>query len=208
MTWFVWSFRILAALAVAGFLHYTLPQRDVVRIVNTDVRRIDFGSNSIFWADANTGQAQDTGSRDIFFIDAFRENGRPIVYRNEDTGWGWPPYFKLNSANLQAEARDLVSSSEDPKWAVVRHYGWRAELISIYPNALSVRAVESPDVRLVPWFNIVVLTLLACLFWGLWVRWRRFRERRIDPVFERVEDEVIERGSAARGRLRRLFGRG
>jgi hypothetical protein len=53
----------------------------------------------------------------------------------------------------------------------------------------------------------VVLTLLACLFWGLWVRWRRFRERRIDPVFERVEDEVIERGSAARGRLRRLFKR-
>ena len=30
-----WGFRIALLLLVAGFLHYTLPQHDIVRITNT-----------------------------------------------------------------------------------------------------------------------------------------------------------------------------
>jgi predicted RNase H-like nuclease (RuvC/YqgF family) len=36
-----WAVGILAFLAVAAFLHYSLPQRDIVRIVGTDVVRQD-----------------------------------------------------------------------------------------------------------------------------------------------------------------------
>ncbi|MDE0696446.1 MAG: DUF1523 family protein, partial [Boseongicola sp.] len=35
MAYVIWTFRVLFALAVFGVLHYNLPQRDIVRIVNT-----------------------------------------------------------------------------------------------------------------------------------------------------------------------------
>ena len=93
-------FAVLALLGFA-FFHYTLPQHDIVRIVGTENRRIDYGEHSIFWASPSQ-TALAAGSRDVFFIQTQRPNGRPMVYRNEDTGWRWPPYFKFDSSNLQA----------------------------------------------------------------------------------------------------------
>lgn len=207
MTYFKWAFWVTFWALLAAFLHYTLPQYDVVRIVNTDVRRVDFGSNSIFWAQQDAGQESATAvNRDVRFIEAFYPNGKPMVYRNEDTGWGWPPYFKLDSSNLQAEATDLISTKDAPKWVSIKHYGWRNEFLSIFPNAVSVREVEGPDHRVINWFNIIFLTLLAALFWAIRVRWIRFRETRIDPMMERVEDNLEAAGDVVaekRGRLRR-----
>jgi hypothetical protein len=71
---------------------------------------------------------------------------------------------------------------------VVRHYGWRNEFLSIYPNAVSVWAVDGPDVRIIPWFKIVFLTVLAALFWAIRVRWMRFRKRRIEPKVDEWTD--------------------
>jgi len=133
-----------------------------------------------------------------------------MVYRNEDTGWGWPPYFKFDTANLQAEAGDLKSTAAAPQWAVLRHYGWRNEYLTIFPNAVEIWPVEGPEVRIIPWFNIVVLTLLTAIFWALRVRWVRFRSKRIDPVLEDVEeafDAAGEQISGTRGRLGRFFKR-
>jgi hypothetical protein len=169
-----------------GFLHYTLPQHDIVRITNTYEKRIDFGSNSWFWANGDSGNATAPVNRDVFFIETFQTNEKPMIYRNEDTGWGWPPYFKFNTANLQARASDLIGAKDDgaTQWAVIRHYGWRNEFLSIYPNATSVRPATGPDERIIPWFNGVLLILLAGAFWALWVRWVRFRSARIDPALE------------------------
>ena len=208
MRWLKWIPTVLVLAIIAGFLHYTLPDRDIVRIVNTDVRRVDFGENSIFWAAPDAGSAGAV-NRDVRFIEAVRPNGRPSVYRNEDTGWGWPPYFKLDSSNLQTEARDLVSTSGDPVWVALTHYGWRSEFLSIFPNAVGVRVVDGPDVRLIPWFNIVVLTLLAALAWGVGVRIRRFRRNRIDPLLEdagEAWDDAGEAVSRKRRGIRRFFG--
>ena len=208
LNFFKWTVILTFWLLIAAVLHYTLPQRDVVRIVNTEVRRVDFGENSLFWAQQDTGQEGATSTnRDVRFIHAvYADSGKIMVYRNEDTGWGWPPYFKLDSSNLQAEAHDLISTSEAPQWVVLRHYGWRNEFFSIFPNAVSVRAVDSPDVRLIPWFNIIVLTLLALIVGALWRRWRRFRAARIDPVLEDVTDRIEAVGDDVeekRGRFRR-----
>lgn len=202
-----WTVLTVFWLLVAASLHYTLPQYDVVRIVNTEVRRVDFGENSIFWAQPDTGQEGTApANRDVRFIEAFYDNDRPMVYRNEDTGWGWPPYFKLDSSNLQAEARDLISTKGAPQWVLLRHYGWRNEFLSIFPNAVSVRAVDGPDYRATNWFNIIFLTVLAALVWAVWVRWRRFRRARIDPVLEDWGESLDAAGDAVaerRGRLRR-----
>jgi hypothetical protein len=206
MVYVKWVFWGLFWVFVAGFFHYTLPQNDIVRIADTYEKRIDFGENSIFWSAPDAGNATGTVNRDVFFVQAFYENERPMVYRNEDTGWSWPPYFKFDTANLQAEATDLKSTKEAPNWVAIKHYGWRNEFLSIYPNAVGVKAVAGPDVRIIPWVNIIILTLFAAVAWAVYVRWRRFREARIDPVLEDMNESLEAAGdnlAEKRGRFSR-----
>lgn len=176
MVYVKWIFWGLFWVLLAAFLHYTLSQHDVVRITDTYEKRVDPGENSLFWSNAGTGNQADVSTRDVFFIQTFQPNDRPMIYRNEDTGWGWPPYFKFDTSNLQANAADLMSrkAAETPQWVVIRHYGWRNEFLSIYPNAISIWSADAPDQRIIPWFNIVVLTVLAALFWAIRARWNRF----------------------------------
>lgn len=187
MRWVKYTIVLLFWLLVGSFFHYTLPQRDIVRIVETEVRRVDFGENSIFWASADSGQDTTGVNRDVRFINAvLYESGRVMVYRNEDTGWGWPPYFKLDSSNLQTEAADLVSKKDDPQWVVITHYGWRNEFWSIFPNSVSVRATDTPDKTLIPYFNILILIILAGLCLGLFRMSQWFKRSKIDPITESV----------------------
>ena len=208
MSYVVWTLRLLVAVLVVSFLHYTLPDREIVRIVNTYEERQDFGGlNSIFWTAGSAGAGTNPDSRDVLFIQTIKPNGDTFVLRNEDTGWGWPPYFKFDSADLQTEAADATSTRENPRWFAVRHYGWRNTLLSSFPNATSMREVESPDVRLIPWFNIIFLTLLFVLCATIWRLWRNFRQARIDPVIDEIEDDVDAARSRVGGFFSRLFGR-
>lgn len=184
-----WTFLAVLAATAFAVLHYTLPQKDIVRITDTYEKRIDFGANSLFWSRAGSGSDTNVANRDVFFIQAIRANGRPIVYRNEDTGWGWPPYLKFDTSNLQTEAADLRSTKDEPTWVALRHYGWRFEIWSIYPNALSMRAVEGPDVSLFPWFNVVFFVVLASLLFWLRRIWIRFRRRVVDPLIWGVSEK-------------------
>jgi hypothetical protein len=205
-----WMFWTLLILLVGGFLHYTLPQHDIVRITNTYNRLTTVGENAIFYSTPDAGTAESSTTRDIRFIEAVRPNGKVIVYRNEDTGWIWPPYFKYDSSNLQAEASNLKSSVEAPKWVSVTHYGWRAAWLSIYPNAVKVREVAGPDVTFFPWLNLIILSVLAFLLFMLRRMWLQFRERAIDPALENMGD-AIERADAradeARASARTTWGR-
>lgn len=202
MKYVKWTLIVLFWLLVAGFLHYTLPQHDVARITDTYEKRENPSDNPWFWSQANTGSAPG-GPRDVFFIQTRRANNDIMVYRNEDTGWGWPPYFKFDTSNLQAEAADLRSTAENPTWVAIRHYGWRNEFISIFPNAVSIREVEGPDVTIIPWLNIIILVTLAAVFWAIRVRWLRFWRNRVDPVLGAAGDKLDEGGDRVRG----LFGR-
>ena len=206
MAYVKWTFRILVLLLVAAFLHYTLPQRDIVRIVDTYEERQDFsdlGFTRLFWKNTADATAA-TVNRDVLFIQTVKANGNPMVYRNQDTGWGWPPYFKFDTANLQTEAADLRSTGATPTWVVVTHYGWRAELFSIFPNAVSIREVPGPDTRIIPWSNIVIVLVLLALVTWIVLLWRRFRRRRIDPVLEDASEaweNLDQLDDKARGRF-------
>jgi len=208
MVYVKWTFLAVIAALVFSFFHYTLPQHDIVRITNTEIRRIDFGDNSIFWANPAPGTAEGIAGRDVHFIEAFRPNGKPIVYRNEDTGWGWPPYFKVDTSNLQAEARDLVSNKDDPQWVVITHYGWRNEYLSIYPNAVGVRPAEGPEERIIPWFNIVLLSILGLIVLWIWRVIARFKEDRIEPLIDDAGEFIESVDNRAESLWRRIFGRG
>jgi len=205
-----WAFWTVLILIVGGFLHYTLPQHDIVRITGTYNRLTTVGENSIFYATPDAGTGESTVTRDIRFIEAVRPNGKVIVYRNEDTGWVWPPYFKYDSSNLQAEASNLKSPADAPVWVSVTHYGWRIAWLSIYPNAVAVRTVAGPDVSIFPWVNIVILTALAFLLFMLRRMWLQFRERTIDPALEDMGDALVRadaRADAARANARTSWGR-
>jgi hypothetical protein len=148
-------------LLTAAPLHWVLPGTDVVVVTGAEVKRMDDGAG---------------GTRDIYFIFAEDPESRaPRVFRNEDTGFGFPPYFKFASANLQASANRFAA---DRQMVAVTHYGWRIPMISAFPNAVSMTAVE-PGHRHIPIFNIVFLAVLA----GLLLLVRSRMRRMIGGVF-------------------------
>lgn len=210
-------FRILLLLIVGLFLHYVLPQQDVARITSTEIIRTDFSNvNRIFYAQADSGNVENS-TRDLRLINTQRlptyffglirgDETSTMVYRNEDTGWIYPPYFKFDSSDLQAEADDLSSTAAEPNWVVITHYGWRIRFLTIFPNAVSIREVAGPDYRPFPWFNIGFFIFLAIAIVFLRAMWMQFRERTLDPLADKAGDrldhvqaDVAER----RGRVRR-----
>ena len=207
-----WGIRIFLLLIVALFLHYTMPQRDVVQIINTYNKNTPIGANWMFYSIEDTGTGVETTAsiRDIRFIDAVYADGDVMVYRNEDTGWFWPPYFKWDSSTLQAEATNLKSDKANPQWVAVTHYGWRMPIFSIFPNAVKVTPVEGPDVTLIPWVNIVILGFLAFVILMIRRMWLQFRERMVDPALAdagEVFDAAGARVEAAQKEARGFFGR-
>lgn len=201
MRWPRIIFIAILVLIFGAFLHYTLPQRDIVRIVNVESRLTEVGGlNGMFFAQRDSGDAQSTTMRDLRLISTIRPNGQPLVYRNEDTGVLWPPYFKFDSEDLQAEASNLTSNEASPQWVAITHYGWRSNLISIYPNAISIRPVDGPDVSLFPWLNIVILIGLGLLVFMIWRIWERFEDRVIDPIRDRLAVQWAKIKDRAAGR--------
>ena len=217
MRYFRWTIRIVPLLIIFGLLHYVLPQHDIVRITSTEVIRADFTSfNRLFYAQADSGNAEQP-TRDLRLINSEkkktllfgfirREATGIMVYRNEDTGWIWPPYFKFDSSDLQAEAEANISPPGAEKWAVVTHYGWRNRLASIYPNAIAIRKIDGPDARVIPWFNIGFFIFLIVAYFFIRAFWRQFRERKLDPIvgdasdaYDRISDHAEEK----RGRISR-----
>ena len=210
MRYVKWAIWLTIVLTVGLFLHYTLPQHDVVRVVGTYQERQDLTDwTRIFWSSPDD-QSGTLTNRDVQFIQTIQTDGDPMVYRNEDTGWFWPPYFKFDTARLQTEADDLRSTAEAPKWAVVTHYGWRNELISIFPNAVGIRAAEGPDVTIIPWFNIFFFAFLLILAVLVRKMWLQFRERMVDPALAdagEAWDSVEAKAASARKEARGFFGR-
>ena len=143
------------------------------------------------------------GSRDVQFIQTIRQNGRPMVFRNEDTGWGWPPYFKFNSFDLQTEASNQISLEAAPKWVMITQYGWRNQFFTTFPNAVSMRAVSDPAMTVIPWFNIIFLAMLALILLFIRRIWLQFRERTVDPLLV----DAAESWDGAEGRARGLWAR-
>ena len=123
------SVRILAFVLVGLFLHYLLPQQDVVRVTGISDRIVTLSSfQRYFYAQTDAGE--DEGSiRDLRLINTERKRtylfglvriGQGVmVYRNEDTGWIWPPYFKFDSSNLEAQAQAFIAQPD--QWLSLIH---------------------------------------------------------------------------------------
>ncbi|MEM6680191.1 MAG: DUF1523 family protein [Pseudomonadota bacterium] len=189
----------LVALSLfVAILHYFLPQRDIVRILSTEVVRVD-----------DTATQPDgtvtTISRDMRQVSAAEPDGGVRVFRNEDASL----YFKFDSADLGARADELTSTRDSPIWVVVKHYGWRVQFMSWFPNLISIREAESKDEPLSIWPNVMIVSGIV-LF--ILVTRRIFLiliARYVDPVIDSVEEEIDQRTNAIGRffrRIRRFFG--
>lgn len=201
MVYFKWITGVMIALLIGLFLHYTLPGRDIVQIAGTDIKRMDISGTSLFWATPpKTSRSLET--RDVRFINAIDAKGGTKVYRNEDTAWSWPPYFKFDSSDITAQAQAF--SKKDGVWVSVSHYGWRIEFLSIFPNVLKIREVAGPDVTLIPWFNITFFVFVAILLVLIWRAAHAFKTRRIDPMVDQIDtmmEDVGDRADDARDQV-------
>ncbi|RMV50137.1 hypothetical protein ALP10_102020 [Pseudomonas syringae pv. helianthi] len=83
-----------------------------------------------------------------------------IFSRNEDTGWSFPWYFKFDSADIQAKAQGYSRDSQ--QLALIRYYGWRITILSMFPNVTEVEAVTSRD-QPFPIFNTVFFVVVGLL---------------------------------------------
>ncbi|HCP82622.1 MAG TPA: DUF1523 domain-containing protein [Octadecabacter sp.] len=211
--------RIALFVIVASWLHYVMPQQDIARITSTEIIRSDFSSfNRMFYAQADSGSVENptrdlrlinTERKATYFFGLIRGGNETMVYRNEDTGWIYPPYFKFDSSDLQAESAASISTTEPYDWVVITHYGWRLRWASIYPNAVSVRPAPSEDFRPFPWLNMVIFALLIAGLLFLRAMWRQFRERTVDPLADKVGDQydhVSADISERKGRVSRWLG--
>ena len=196
MKWIKRLFVFLLVMITVGLIHYYLPQRDIVEVVGTDVKRMDIGKGSPFWDRPDAG-TEDRTSRDVRFISTVKANGKTMVYRNEDTGWSFPFYLKFDSSDLSAKAESMAD--QDDTWVAVTHYGWRIRLFSIFPNATKIKQVAGPDTLLIPWFNIAFLFFVGIILLTIWRIIRKFKKKRIDPVTDKIEKEIEEASSAVKG---------
>lgn len=159
---------LVVAAGPLAFLDYFLPHHAVVRIVGTEIKRVG--------SDINTSKTSaQSGTRDVFYIyTEDTKTKKPRVFRNEDTGWGFPWYFKFNSADLQAIAQSIAGEHGT---AVITYYGWRIQIISLMPNVTNIERA-APDASPIPWFNLIFFAILiAAIAWiaykvrGYFNRW-------------------------------------
>ena len=172
---------------IALFFHYTLPRTAVVRISGTDIKRVE-KNKEVTEEENETANKVTMGGHtsDVRYINSVSRKGKTMVFRNFDTGWGWPPYFKFNSANLTAEAQAFATDQKKP-WVLVKYYAWRFTVFSMFPNVLDLKVVDRSYTH-IPIFNIVFFALLfAFLF---------FIRRKIKKLVSWVRDKKISKNDS------------
>jgi hypothetical protein len=141
-------------LVVVGvFIDYYTPSKRLVTVNGGEVKRVD--EDGIITAD----NPADGPTRDVYFVFTSTTDNKNLVYRNEDTGWGFPPYLKFDSADLQASI-NILDRSKKP--VVISSYGYRIQMFSMFPNIVRIQdsnATKWSFVRVLAFSVYVVLAL-------------------------------------------------
>lgn len=163
---------VLLLVAVGFFLAYSLPHHEVVHVDGHEVKRLDVNGQFV-----DPKQAI-SATRDVFFI--YTENAQKKdvrVFRNEDTGFGFPWYFKFDSSEVQGRAQMLAR--DNTQRALVTYYGWRIPMLGMFPNAVNIEAWDNDETPF-PVFNTVFFVVLGLILVALWWKVRKFRQRRAE----------------------------
>lgn len=133
-----YGFILLALFALLGsaFLDYFLPEKSVTTITGVEVKLADKDGP------ISKQNPADQPLRDMYLIYTQHDIADVRVYRNEDTGWHWPFYFKFDSSDIQATANALASAKQP---ASITSYGWRINMFSLYPNITAIRLAGADE---------------------------------------------------------------
>jgi hypothetical protein len=158
---------IVVAAGPIALLDYFLPHHALVRIVGTEIKRVGVDQ-------PGSKDKPQSRTRDVYYVYAEDvETKKPRVFRNEDTGWGFPWYFKFDSADVQATAQSIAGERGT---AMLTYYGWRIQLFTWMPNVIKIARAE-PGTSVFPWFNVIFFAILGGgIAWlVLWIRGLRGR---------------------------------
>lgn len=161
----------LSLLVLGGFLAYVLPQHRVVHVDGFEVKRVDGRAVAV----TPQQQPAPVSGSDVYFIHASNPARTDVhVFRNEDTGFGFPWYLKFDAAELQGQAQLLAR--DDNQLVLLTYYGWRIPMLKLFPNVVDVEAWDSTTE---PWpvFNIVFLGMFAVLAGVIVWKFRSWRQR-------------------------------
>lgn len=138
-----------------------LPRTDKVNITGTEVKRLDAG----------------TALRDVRYIQTQHVPDKTAeVFRNEDTRFGWPPYFKFNAVDLAGEAA-RIAKNEPEAVVLVTYYGYKSNVLGLSPNVVSMKVVDAGYEHL-PVFNVAISVIwLAVLLFAVFKVWRWLSRR-------------------------------
>ncbi len=160
---------VLLALAYILFCAYSLPSQIKVHVTGTEVTRMNLRPDE--------GQAR---PYDVRYVMAEDLDGGPHMFKNQDTGWGWPPFFKFDSGDIAAQANNYSVDHRD-QVVLIKYYGFRIRLLSAFPNIISMRTVPA-DFQPIPWFTILFVFAHIVLVGVIVVFVRDFKEGREDQT--------------------------
>lgn len=155
-------FLILVSLSffivLGGTVNYAMPSYEETVVTGMEVRRMD--KDGVI----SKSNPADGEVRDVYFLFTKRPNEdkeKVQVYRNEDTGWGLPPYFKFDSADIQAKAQ---AYSNEEKVVQIKYYGWRINWLNEFRNIVSIKPLEEGETVSKPIVSYILYAVLAFLF--------------------------------------------
>lgn len=152
-------FLILVSLSffivIGGVVNYAMPSYDETYVTGMEVRRMD-KDGVISKANPADGEV-----RDVYFLFTESEPNKVMVYRNEDTGWGLPPYFKFGSADIQAKAQAYANEKQRVQ---IKYYGWRINWMNEFRNIVSIKPLLEGETVAKPIVSYVLYGIIVLLF--------------------------------------------
>ncbi|WP_386687548.1 MULTISPECIES: DUF1523 family protein [unclassified Lonepinella] len=129
--YFLFIVVILFHAVLFSGIHFIFPHYDTTYVTGVEVKRVDKDGP------ITKANPADGPTRDVYYIYTQKaDEEKPMVYRNEDTRWGFPFYFKFGSADLQAKASKFAGSKQ---MVEVKYYGWRLVIFDEYRNMISMK---------------------------------------------------------------------
>ncbi|MCQ2890290.1 DUF1523 family protein [Helicobacter pylori] len=134
---------------------YCMPHYSAAVISGVEVKRMNENENT-----PNNKEVK-TLARDVYFVQTYdpKDQKSVTVYRNEDTRFGFPFYFKFNSADISALAQSLVNQQVE-----VQYYGWRINLFNMFPNVIFLKPLKEGAEMSKPVFSWILYALLLAGF--------------------------------------------
>ncbi|XZG68834.1 DUF1523 family protein [Chitinibacteraceae bacterium HSL-7] len=156
----------LLALASAVALHYYLPRKVIATVTGVEVKLTD--------KDGPIGRNNpaDGPTVDVYYIYTSLPDADVRVFQNIDTGWGFPYYFKFDSADLQAKAKAL-----EGKNVVISYYGWRFDMLSMFPNLTDVTLAPAEPSTFSFWRTLWFCAWAILAAVSFWLSWRITRRQ-------------------------------